>query len=169
LETNLLPKKSKIDFLKLEPEKRTPPVKKEYEILRDYCHIVEETHEKVKTKLKPSCMGSCCNSYSDLGPLNLHISKWDGHCEDRKNNIECDPKICGCDEEICKNQDIRKRLDKKISIDVEERYAWGIDLYTYRNFLEFLPKNFTEEFKSFEFVEKILIRSLSLLVSLFYL
>jgi len=54
LETNLLPKKSKIDFLKLEPEKRTPPVKKEYEILRDYCHIVEETHEKVKTKLKPS-------------------------------------------------------------------------------------------------------------------
>jgi len=83
---------------------------------------------------------------------------------DRKHNIECDPKICGCDKEICKNQDIRNKLDKKMNKDVEERYAWGIDLYTYRNFLEFLPKNISEEFKSFEYIEKTLIRSLSIIV-----
>jgi len=149
------------------PEKRTPPVKKEYELIEDYVHIKkEDTIEKLKTKLKPNCKGSCCDSYKDLGPLNLQISRWDGNCHDRSNNIECDPEICGCDNERCKNQDIRKKLDKKMNNEVEERYAWGVDLYTYRNILEFLPKNFTEECKSLDFIEKTLIRSLSLLVSL---
>ena len=167
LETNMLPRKSKfLQFIYLSvPEKRTPPVKKEYEVIDDYDHIKkEETMEKIKSKLKPNCKGSCCDSYQDLGPLNLHISRWDGYCHDRKNNIECDPEICGCDKNTCKNQDIKKKLDKKMNKDVEERYAWGIDLYTYRNILEFLPKNFTEEYKSFVFIESTLIRSLSSLV-----
>jgi hypothetical protein len=147
------------------PEKRTPPVKKEYEVIDDYVHCKpEETIDKLKTKLKPNCKGSCCGSYQDLGPLNLQISRWDGKCLDRMKNIECDPEICCCDKEICKNQDIKNKLDKKIHKDVEERFAWGIDLYTYRNILEFLPKNFTEEYKSFDFIEKTLIRSLSFLV-----
>lgn len=120
----------------------------------------------MKTILKPNCKESCCDSYTKLGPLNLQISKWDGNCQDRKSNIECDPEICGCDKDLCRNQDIKKKLDKKMNKDVEERYAWGIDLYTYRNILEFLPKNFTEEYKSFDFIENTLIRSLSLLVNL---
>ena len=79
-------------------------------------------------------------------------------------NIECDPEICKCNKEECKNQDIRNKLNKKMHKDVQERYAWGIDLYTYRNLLEFMPKNFTELYRSFEYIEKILIRSLSYLV-----
>ena len=142
------------------------PVKKAYEPLNDYFHINEETKEKIKTKLEPNCKGSCCNSYENLGPLNLEKSKWDGDCSDRKQNIECDPKICGCSKDLCKNQDIKNKLEKKIFEDVEERYAWGIDLYTYRNLLEFLPLNFTEHYKSFGYIENILIRSLPYLVKI---
>ena len=99
--------------------------------------------------------------------MNLEESKWKSSCCDRKNNLECDPDICGCVSEKCKNQDIRKKLEKKLNEDVEERYSWGIDLYTYRNFLEFLPINFTEFYRAYNYIESKLIRSLSLQVKIF--
>jgi hypothetical protein len=42
---------------------------------------------------------------------------------------------------------------------VAERWAWGIDLFTYRNLLDFLPVNIKEDFKATHFMEKVLINS----------
>lgn len=171
IENNLLPKKSILKqnskfLLKffLESENRVAPVKKKYEILEDYIHINVDTIEKVKTQLKPRCHESCCETYENLGPLNLGKSTWDSNCFCRKNNLECSQEYCGCDSEKCKNQDIWRKNDKKLNQDVEERYSWGIDLYTYRNFLEILPMNFSELYRSYEYIETKLIRSLPYLV-----
>ena len=98
--------------------------------------------------------------------MKIEASKWGGCCSDRKKNIECDPKICGCKEDLCKNQEIRRKLDKKLNEDVECRYSWGVDLNTFRNFMEIIPMNLTENFKYEEFIEKKLIRSLTYQVKL---
>jgi hypothetical protein len=137
------------------------PMKKEYQKIEEYEHIFPEiSKKKMKTNLKPLCTGDCCLAYEDLGPLNLEKGKWDSKCCDRENNLECDPFLCGCGDN-CKNMSIAKNNCKKLEIDVIEKYAWGIDLYTYRNLIEFLPLNFSDEYKGENFIEKILIRKLS--------
>ena len=42
------------------------------------------------------------------------------------------------------NKELKEKLEK-INEDVEERYTWGIDLYTYRNLLNLFPENFTDD------------------------
>lgn len=138
------------------------PVKKEYQTISEYDHIFPHiTKEKIKTSLKPQCSGDCCQNYEDLGPLNLEKSRWDSKCCDRENNLECNPNMCGCTAETCKNQAISTRNEKILGEDVIEKYAWGIDLFTYRNIIEFLPLNFSDEYKAENYIEKTLIKSLS--------
>jgi hypothetical protein len=51
-----------------------------------------------------------------------------------------------------------KKEYKQINVDVEERYSWGIDLYTYRNLLYILPENFDNDNQFYkDFIEKTLI------------
>ena len=142
------------------------PEKKGYEIISDFCHVKpEETIPKTLTSILPSCDGECCKEYSQLGPLNLESSHWNSNCVDRKGNIECNPTICKCKEETCKNMSLYCKRYKKINEDVEERYTWGIDLYTYRNLLNLFPENFTDDddhAKDFKhFIEKSLMIALS--------
>ena len=135
------------------------PIRKEFEIISDYHHIKpEETNDIIKTKIKPECDGSCCNEINKLGPFNLDNSKWNCICKDRSNNIECDPNYCKCNIDKCKNLSLYKKEYKKINIDVEERYSWGIDLYTYRNLLYIFPENFDNDNQYYkDFIEKTLI------------
>ena len=112
------------------------PIRKEFEIISDYHHIKpEETNDIIMTKINPECDGNCCKEINQLGPFNLDNSRWNCSCKDRANNIECDPNKCKCNIDNCKNLSLYKREYKQINIDVEERYSWGIDLYTYRNLL----------------------------------
>jgi hypothetical protein len=137
------------------------PMKKEYQKIQEYEHIFPEiSKKKMQTNLKPSCNGDCCLVYEDLGPLNLEKGKWDSKCCDRENNLECHPSLCGCGDK-CKNMSMGNNNSKKLEIDVVEKYSWGIDLYSYRNLIEFLPLNFSDEYKGENFIEKILIRKLS--------
>ena len=135
------------------------PIHKDFEIISDYHHIKPEETEKVLvTSITPSCEGGCCNEINQLGPFSLDNSKWNCCCKDRSNNIECDPNICKCDINICKNLSLYKKEYKIINIDVEERYSWGIDLYTYRNLLYIFPENFDNDSQYYkDFIEKTLI------------
>ena len=134
-------------------------MKKSYQEIENYVHILNDyTNEKTKTNLKPNCNGDCCDSFEKLGPLNLEKGNWNSCCVDRINNMECNPDYCGC-KENCLNQSFRRRDFKKLNIDVIERYSWGIDLFTYRNIIEFLPNNFKEEFKAKNFIEDVLVGS----------
>ena len=114
----------------------------------------------ITTKINSSCEGNncCCDDINKLGPFNLDNSRWNCQCKDRANNIECDPDKCGCDINKCKNLSLYKKEYKKINEDVEERYSWGIDLYTYRNILYLFPENFDSDSQIFkDFIEKKLI------------
>ena len=135
------------------------PIRKEFEIISDYHHIKpEETNDIVNTKIEPQCEGTCCNEINKLGPFNLDNSRWNCLCKDRADNIECDPNKCKCDINNCKNLSLYKKEYKKINIDVEERYSWGIDLYTYRNLLYIFPENFDADNQIYkDFIEKTLI------------
>jgi hypothetical protein len=139
------------------------PERKTYESINDYIHIYPTiTEDKTKTTMRPRCDGNCCDSYDKLGPHNLEKGNWHSSCHDRANNLECDPELCGCGPD-CKNQALRKKDHKVLDVDVAERYAWGIDLYTYRNLLDFLPNNLKEDYKASSFIEKVVIRALSLI------
>jgi len=135
------------------------PIRKEFEIIKDYHHIKpEETNDIMKTKIEPECDGTCCNEINKLGPFNLDNSRWNCSCKDRANNIECDPNKCKCSIDKCKNLSLYKKEYKQINIDVEERYSWGIDLYTYRNLLYIFPENFDIDNQYYkDFIEKTLI------------
>ena len=139
------------------------PIRKEYEIIEEYCHIKpEETKKKMYTTLNPNCNGECCKEYNKLGNLNLENGHWESQCCDRKNNIECIPNLCKCDSKICKNMPFYNKKYKIMNKDVEERYAWGIDLFTYRNLLNLLPDNIERDSeKNKIFIEKTLMNSLS--------
>ena len=140
------------------------PIRKEFEIISDYHHIKPEENEKVLvTSIIPSCEGGeCCDQINKLGPFNLDNSRWKCSCKDRSNNIECDPNICKCDVNNCKNLSLYKKEYKRINIDVEERYSWGIDLYTYRNLLYILPENFDTDSQHYkDFIEKTLILAIN--------
>lgn len=56
----------------------------------------------------------------------------------------------------------------RLGSDVVEKYSWGIDLFTFRNLMEFMPSNLDESTKS-NFIEKTLIKELSNNVILFNL
>ena len=135
------------------------PIRKEFEIISDYHHIKpEETIDIITTKIKPECDGKCCQEINQLGPFNLDNSRWKCLCKDRANNIECDPTKCKCDLNNCKNLSLYKKEYKQINIDVEERYSWGIDLYTYRNLLYIFPENFDNDNQIYkDYIEKTLI------------
>ena len=139
------------------------PIRKEFEIITDYHHIKPEETEKILlTQIVPSCEGSCCDDIKQLGPFNIDNSKWKCFCKDRANNIECEPNICKCDINKCKNMSLYKKEYKKINIDVEERYSWGIDLFTYRNLLYIFPENFDSDSQYYkDFIEKTLILALN--------
>jgi len=138
------------------------PVNKFYESIQDYHHIHEEkTRPKTLTTFTPKCDGTCCLNYEDLGPLSLEKGNWSSKCSDRHNNMECDPNVCGC-KENCKNQSISRNIMKVLGDDVEERYAWGIDLFTFRNLLDFLPWNIDESHKA-SYISLHLLKSFSLL------
>ena len=135
------------------------PIRKEFETISDYHHIKpEETNDVITTKISPHCEGGCCNEINQLGPFNLDNSRWNCSCKDRSNNIECDPNICKCDVNKCQNLSLYKKEYKQINVDVEERYSWGIDLYTYRNLLYIFPENFDNDNQFYkDFIEKTLI------------
>ena len=139
------------------------PIHKEFEIISDYHHIKPEETEKILlTQITPSCGGGCCNEINQLGPFNLDNSKWKCLCKDRSNNIECDPNICKCEINKCKNLSLYKKEYKTIDIDVEERYSWGIDLFTYRNLLYIFPENFDADSQYYkDFIEKTLILAIN--------
>ena len=139
------------------------PIRKEFEIISDYHHIKPEETEKILiTPITPSCEGECCDEINKLGPFNLDNSRWNCSCKDRSNNIECDPNICKCDINKCKNLSLYKKEYKRINIDVEERYSWGIDLYTYRNLLYIFPENFDSDSQYYkDFIEKTLILAIN--------
>jgi len=139
------------------------PIRKEFEIISDYHHIKPEETEKILiTPIIPSCNGECCDEINKLGPFNLDNSRWNCSCKDRSNNIECDPNICKCDINKCKNLSLYKKEYKRIDIDVEERYSWGIDLYTYRNLLYIFPENFDSDSQYYkDFIEKTLILAIN--------
>lgn len=138
------------------------PCRKAYQVIDDYEHTFPKiTKPKTKTALKPGCSGDCCKTFEDVGPLNLEKMNWDSKCTDRHNNLECDDS-CGCGSE-CKNRAIVDRNHKTLLRDVIEKYAWGIDLWTYRNLMEFLPLNFSDNFKSENYIENTLVKSLSFL------
>ena len=135
------------------------PIRKEFEKISDYHHIKqEETMDVMTTKIEPQCEGNCCNEIKQLGPFNLDNSRWNCQCKDRANNIECDPDKCNCSIDKCKNLSLYKKEYKQIDIDVEERYSWGIDLYSYRNLLYIFPENFDNDNQYYkDFIEKTLI------------
>ena len=55
-----------------------------------------------------------------------------------------------------------KKDYKIIDIDVEERYSWGIDLFTYRNLLYIFPENFDSDSQYYkDFIEKTLILAIN--------
>ena len=139
------------------------PIRKEFEIISDYHHIKPEETEKILvTSIVPGCEGGCCEEINKLGPFNLDNSKWKCSCKDRSNNIECDPNICKCDINNCKNLSLYKKEYKIIDLDVEERYSWGIDLFTYRNLLYIFPENFDSDSQYYkDFIEKTLILALN--------
>ena len=139
------------------------PIRKEFEIISDYHHIKPEETEKILvTSISPSCEGECCYEIDKLGPFNLDNSKWHCSCKDRANNIECDPDICKCDKNKCKNLSLYNKEYKEIKKDVEERYSWGIDLYTYRNLLYIFPENFDTDSQYYkDFIEKTLILTIN--------
>ena len=151
LSNNKLPKSSMLIS--------STPIRKEFEIISDYHHIKpEETIDIITTKIKPECEGNCCQEINQLGPFNLDNSRWKCSCKDRANNIECDPTKCKCDLNNCKNLSLYKKEYKQINIDVEERYSWGIDLYTYRNLLYIFPENFDADNQIYkDYIEKTLI------------
>ena len=136
------------------------PVRKGFEIITDYHHIKPNETEKILlTSITPKCEGGeCCDHIDKLGPFSLDNSRWKCSCKDRANNIECNPNICKCDVNVCKNLSLYKKEFKQMDIDVEERYSWGIDLYTYRNLLYIFPENFDYDSQYFkDFIEKTLI------------
>ena len=138
------------------------PVNKVYETIYQYQHIhPDKTIPKTLTTFTPKCDGDCCLEFEDLGPLSLEKGNWTSKCKDRHNNMECDPNVCGC-KGNCKNQSITNNNMKKLGIDVEERYAWGIDLFTFRNLIDFLPANIDESHKA-NFISLHLLKSFSLL------
>ena len=139
------------------------PIKKGFDIITDYHHIKPDETEKILvTQIIPSCDGSCCNEINKLGPFSLDNSKWNCSCKDRSNNIECDPNICKCDINKCKNLSLYKKEYKIIDVDVEERYSWGIDLFTYRNLLYIFPENFDSDSQYYkDFIEKTLILAIN--------
>lgn len=90
------------------------PIRKEFEIISDYHHIKPEETEKILiTPITPSCEGECCDEINKLGPFNLDNSRWNCSCKDRSNNIECDPNICKCDINKCKNLSLYKKEYKR--------------------------------------------------------
>lgn len=105
------------------------------------------------------CEGDCCDSYENLGPHCLEKESWNSKCPCRSNNLECNYEKCKCSFSSCKNRAVTNKQNKQIDIDVIERYSWGIDLYTFRNLLDLLPENFSEDFKA-TFIEKKLLKSL---------
>ena len=122
---------------------------------------MESTKEKIKTHLEPlSCQGDCCDTYEKLGPHCLEKESWKSNCPCRSNNLECNYQKCKCSYATCKNRAVTNKQNKLIETDVVERYSWGIDLYTFRNLLDLLPENFSEDVKS-TFIEKKLLKSLS--------
>ncbi len=154
LENNKLPRVNITEF-------RNLPLKKEYQEIKEYEHIFpERTKSKTSSTIISNCNGLCCKCFEDLGPLNLEKSRWDSKCTDRMMNVECNPEICGCNRNTCNNMAILTKTNKILGEDVIEKYSWGIDLYTYRNLIEFLPLNFSDEFKSEKFIEKTLIKTL---------
>ena len=135
------------------------PVGKEYQTIDEYKHIFPEiTNKLVKTSISPKCEGTCCADITKLGPLNLEKGNWNGTCLDRSNNIECGDE-CAC-QETCKNQSFRKKDYLKLGEDVIQKYSWGIDLFTFRNLMEFLPSNFEDKYKAC-FIERVVIGELS--------
>ena len=153
LENNKLPRVNFAEF-------KNVPKRKEYQEIQEYEHIFKNrTESKTKSTIVPKCDGICCEHFQDLGPLNLEKGKWDSKCQDRMMNVECNPDICGCDREKCKNMAILNKKSKILGSDVIEKHSWGIDLYTYRNLIEFLPLNFSDELKSKKFIEKTLIKA----------
>jgi len=154
LENNKLPRVNITEF-------RNLPLKKEYQEIKEYEHIFpERTKSKTSSTILSNCNGLCCECFEDLGPLNLEKSRWDSKCTDRIMNVECNPENCGCNVNTCKNMAILTKTNKILGKDVIEKYSWGIDLYTYRNLIEFLPLNFSDEIKSGKFIEKTLIKTL---------
>lgn len=178
IKSNRLPKRAENSNYK------NIPVGKAYEAIQNYYHTFPEiTVPMVKTNLKPDCCStdkiklnnddnndtntnlhitgtSCCEDYSKLGPFDLEKGKWKGQCKDKSNNLECDPSHCSCNPNTCKNMEFRNKTYLKLGVDVIQKYSWGIDLYTFRNMMEFLPSNFDEEYKAC-YVEKVLIVELS--------
>lgn len=150
------------------------PVAKEYEIINDYYHILPNiTSSRMNSDIinnnsvdliKQSLLGPCnfCFDISSLGPINLENGGWDSKCECRKRNFECsDQCICGClSKSECKNQTYRNSNSLILGKDVIAKYSWGIDLFTYRNLINFLPCNISEYVKS-KYIEKVLIPELS--------
>ncbi|MCQ2818069.1 MAG: SET domain-containing protein-lysine N-methyltransferase, partial [archaeon] len=145
------------------------PAKKEYITLEEYEHInIDDTKDKIETSFTMDCSTTCCccNDIKKLGPLDLSTTQWNSECPARKHRIEC-TENCKCDLNTCKNCPIRKKEYKELGKDVEERYSWGIDLFTYRNILTLCPNNFEDE--NFDgnntslkdFVEKSLVIALS--------
>ena len=135
-------------------------MKKGYETIDDYVHIESSTSNKIKASLEPpNCEGDCCDSYEKLGPHSLEKESWKSNCPCRSRNMECNSDICKCTKTQCKNQAISNKSHKKLDVDVIEKYAWGIDLFTYRNLIDFLPHNFLEDYKA-TFIEKKLLKSL---------
>ena len=136
------------------------PVAKAYEVIDDYHHIVPEvTQERVKTAIETSCDGNFCGNIESLGPHNLENGSWNSDCMCRRINSECNIK-CLCSIDSCKNRSYKEKKFLKLGEDVIEKYSWGMDLYTFRNLMSFMPYNFEEQEKS-AFIEKILIPELS--------
>lgn len=135
------------------------PVSKSYEIINEYHHVLDkETKHLVDTTLSPikcSEQSTCCDNFEKLGPMNLETGNWNSTCPNRKLNIECE-----CINKNCCNMSFKKNEYLKMNEDVIEKYSWGIDLYSFRNLMEFIPSNFSELYKA-KIIEKIILLELS--------
>ena len=65
--------------------------------------------------------------------------------------MECGDE-CGCTNDECFNRQMSLGQSLKLGVDVEERVAWGMDLYTALNLLDLRPKDMPWKVFS-EFIE----------------
>ena len=125
----------------------------------------------LKSDSKPTCFNCCCFSSSKHKPGFAEFDSIKGimisNCIDKQKSVECDQN-CGCGVD-CVNRQVQTKNYKKLGKEVQVQIAWGIDLFTNLNIINFIPmkrknheKNWGQSREQHENVLKEIINQLSL-------
>jgi len=147
---------NKIPYKPPSPEKDK---KMKFTRIDDYVAVcdVELCLEKMSTKKKRQCDGTCCHSLQQLGTFCLmnvvDDFEFKGECPCRNGNVECSEE-CGCT--TCCNRPIQNRCALKMGVDVREQETFGIDCYTRIQLVKLIEDSTVTQEQILTYIEQIL-------------